>query len=225
MHWELRGSVNGRRRVTRVCKAGFQHAQQVSPCKRPGSVQRVHPDAKPVMSSTRYSLRQVCATADPTRVAARRQRRQGARNQGIAIDLGTARTLISVPRVGIVVDEPTVIARSSGGEVIAAGRDAWVTSVYDGTSLQHAGARWHRAGPGRLRAPVATAIARGATGRRRYQRGHGQRRRHGARPGRVSAGCCDRIRDRRAGHVGPIRTRGQHRCRQRNHADRPASGV
>jgi rod shape-determining protein MreB len=47
----------------------------------------------------------------------------------IAIDLGTANTLIYVKGVGIVVDEPTILAINKiDGSILAVGREAKKTS-------------------------------------------------------------------------------------------------
>ncbi|HEV2685699.1 MAG TPA: rod shape-determining protein, partial [Actinomycetota bacterium] len=44
----------------------------------------------------------------------------------IAIDLGSANTLVFVKGRGIVLNEPTVVAMNERtGEVLAAGNDAW----------------------------------------------------------------------------------------------------
>jgi rod shape-determining protein MreB len=71
------------------------------------------------------------------------------RDDGIAIDLGTARTQVFVPGQGMVLDEPTLAAYGEGGEVVAAGHDAWVASVV---------------GPARLRMPVRGGVVRDPVG-------------------------------------------------------------
>ena len=63
-------------------------------------------------------------------------RRRRIRDGAIAIDLGTARTQIFLSQAGIVLDEPTLTAYSVSGEVIAAGRDAWVASEVGAAQLR-----------------------------------------------------------------------------------------
>ena len=75
----------------------------------------------------------------------RRRRRDGV----IAIDLGTSRTQIFLPHAGIVLDEPTLTAYSASGDVIAAGRDAWVAS---------------EVGHAQLRMPVRGGVVRDPVG-------------------------------------------------------------
>jgi rod shape-determining protein MreB len=58
------------------------------------------------------------------------------RDGAIAIDLGTARTQVFLSQAGIVLDEPTLTAYSVSGEVIAAGRDAWVASEVGAAQLR-----------------------------------------------------------------------------------------
>jgi rod shape-determining protein MreB and related proteins len=70
-------------------------------------------------------------------------------NDAIAVDLGTARTQVFVPGRGMVLDEPTLAAYGEGGEVVAAGHDAWVASVV---------------GPARLRMPVRGGVVRDPVG-------------------------------------------------------------
>lgn len=76
-------------------------------------------------------------------------RRRRIRDGVIAIDLGTARTQISLSHAGMVLDEPTLIAYSVNGDVIAAGRDAWVAS---------------EVGTARLRMPVRGGVVRDPVG-------------------------------------------------------------
>lgn len=54
---------------------------------------------------------------------------------GLAIDLGTARIRFFIPRTGIVLDEPNLVAYASTGEVIAAGHAAWSASAADNARL------------------------------------------------------------------------------------------
>jgi actin-like ATPase involved in cell morphogenesis len=75
--------------------------------------------------------------------------RRRIRDGAIAIDLGTARTQISLSHTGIVLDEPTLTAYSVRGDVIAAGRDAWVAAEL---------------GPARLRRPVRGGVVRDPVG-------------------------------------------------------------
>jgi rod shape-determining protein MreB len=76
-------------------------------------------------------------------------RRRRTRGGTIAIDLGTARTQILLAHAGIVLDEPTLTAYSASGDVIAAGRDAWVAS---------------EEGPAQLRMPVRGGVVRDPIG-------------------------------------------------------------
>jgi rod shape-determining protein MreB len=55
----------------------------------------------------------------------------------IAIDLGTARTRVSVPAEGIYLDEPTVIAFDQHGDPVAAGWDAWHAGVEGSVTLRY----------------------------------------------------------------------------------------
>ncbi len=54
---------------------------------------------------------------------------------GVAIDLGTARIRLFVPGVGIVLDEPNLVAYDGAGEPVAAGRDAWLAASAEGMRL------------------------------------------------------------------------------------------
>jgi actin-like ATPase involved in cell morphogenesis len=54
----------------------------------------------------------------------------------LAIDLGSTQTRVLVPDQGIVLEEPTLIASNSRGDVVAAGRDAWVASKTNSVSLR-----------------------------------------------------------------------------------------
>lgn len=71
------------------------------------------------------------------------------RDEVIAIDLGTARTQILLSDAGIILDEPTLTAYSVRGDVIAAGRDAWVAS---------------EVGDAQLRMPVRGGVVRDPVG-------------------------------------------------------------
>lgn len=76
---------------------------------------------------------------------ANRHRRRRVGDTVIAIDLGTSRTQVFVPGLGIVLDEPTLVAYDTTGEMIAAGHDAWIASAM---------------GPARLRMPVRGGVVR-----------------------------------------------------------------
>lgn len=78
-----------------------------------------------------------------------RRRRSQVADGVIAIDLGTARTQVFVPGDGIVLDEPTLGAYDSTGEIIAAGYEAWIASAM---------------GPARLRMPVRGGVVRDPVG-------------------------------------------------------------
>jgi actin-like ATPase involved in cell morphogenesis len=67
------------------------------------------------------------------------------RDEGFAINLGSARTQVFVPGVGVVLDEPTLVAYAAGGAAVAAGQDAWVAS---------------QTGPARLQMPVRGGVVR-----------------------------------------------------------------
>lgn len=63
----------------------------------------------------------------------------------LGIDLGTARTRLLIPGVGLILDEPSGVAYSPSGKAIAAGYDAW-SAVGEGK--------------GRLRSPVRGGVVR-----------------------------------------------------------------
>lgn len=71
------------------------------------------------------------------------------RDEVIAIDLGTARTQILLSDSGVILDEPTLTAYGVRGDVIAAGRDAWVAS---------------EVGHAQLRMPVRGGVVRDPVG-------------------------------------------------------------
>lgn len=65
----------------------------------------------------------------------------------IAIDLGTARTRVSVPGEGIWLDEPTVIAFGQHDDPIAAGWDAWHARADASVTLRYPVRRGHIVDP------------------------------------------------------------------------------
>lgn len=78
-----------------------------------------------------------------------RRRRRGRGDGVLAVDLGSARTRVYLPGVGVVLDEPTLVAYGANGEIVAVGRDAWVASAE---------------GPARLRMPVRSGLVRDPVG-------------------------------------------------------------
>jgi rod shape-determining protein MreB len=69
--------------------------------------------------------------------------------RGLAIDLGSARTRMLVPGVGLLLDEPSLVAYDRSGRAVAAGRDAWISSAK---------------GPARLSMPVRAGIVKDPVG-------------------------------------------------------------
>jgi actin-like ATPase involved in cell morphogenesis len=74
--------------------------------------------------------------------------RRGHLEQRLAVDLGTARTQLFVPGVGVVIDEPTVVGYGAGGVPVAAGQDAWSTYPF----------------PTQLRLPIRAGVVRDPVG-------------------------------------------------------------
>ena len=147
----------------------------------------------------------------------------------LAIDLGTANTLVYAKGRGIVLNEPSVIAlNTQSGEVLATGREAWqmigrtpgyIVAVRPAPRWRHHRLRHHREddpappGPGRCHPlqPAASADLR-AVG---HHRGGAPRRHRGGQAGRRGRGPADRPAD-----GGGDRRRPAHRRARREHGDR-----
>ena len=160
----------------------------------------------------------------------------------LAIDLGTANTLVYMKGRGIVLNEPSVIALNrQTGEVLATGREAWqmIGRTPGYIVAVRPAARWrdHRLRDHRAHDPPAAAAGRrqplhaaqgrdlrpvgdhrGRAARRHRRRPPGRRRRR--QPDRAADGRRDRRRpaDRRAGRQHGHRHRRRH---QRDGGDQP----
>lgn len=64
-----------------------------------------------------------------------RWRARPRRGEAVAVDLGTSRTRVLVPRTGTLLDEPTMLAYA-GGRLVAVGDDAWKRSEAGDATLR-----------------------------------------------------------------------------------------
>ena len=152
-------------------------------------------------------------------------------SRDLAIDLGTANTLVYAKGKGLVLNEPTVVALDSRSrEVLAIGTDAWQmigrTPGYIVAERPLRGGRHHRLRGHRADAQRAAAPGRGepaepaqgadlrALG---HHRGGAPRRQGGGAPGRRVGQLPHRAADggRHRGRAGHPRAGGQHGGRRR----------